>query len=99
MENSLQNYSALIKEIKELVYRRQYEAMKQVNAELIALYWDIGAKISSQQEEAGWASLWLIFWRGNCKRNFRAYRGFLPEIYGECAISIWNILPIQFCHH
>gem|GEM_PF-6121262 len=31
MENSLQEYNVFIKEIKNLIYSRQYEAMKQVN--------------------------------------------------------------------
>jgi len=53
MNNGLQDYGTFIKEIKDLVYRRQYEALRQVNAELIQLYWDIGAKITSQQEEKG----------------------------------------------
>ena len=42
MENGLAHYGSFIKEIKELIYRRQYEAMKKVNAELIQLYWEIG---------------------------------------------------------
>jgi len=47
-------YSAFIKKIKALIYRRQYEAMKQVNVELIQLYWEIGKEIDDQQNEKGW---------------------------------------------
>jgi hypothetical protein len=39
MENALTIYGTFIKEIKALIYRRQYEAMKKVNAELVQLYW------------------------------------------------------------
>ena len=35
MENGLAPYGSFIKEIKDLIYRRQYEAMKKVNIELI----------------------------------------------------------------
>ena len=38
MDNELTLYGSFIKDIKELIYRRQYEAMKYVNAELIQLY-------------------------------------------------------------
>jgi hypothetical protein len=54
MENGLAHYGPFIKEIKELIYRRQYEAMKRVNAGLIQLYWEIGEEIDRQQREQGW---------------------------------------------
>ena len=47
-------YGSFIKEIKDLIYRRQYEAMKKVNTELIQLYWEIGEEIDRQQREKGW---------------------------------------------
>jgi len=36
------DYAALLAEVKERVYSAQYEALKAVNKELVALYWDIG---------------------------------------------------------
>lgn len=44
MDKGFTEDSGFIKEIKELIYRRQYEAMKKVNAELIQLYWEIGGR-------------------------------------------------------
>ncbi len=35
-------YSAFLTEIKDRIRKAQYEALKSVNKELIALYWDIG---------------------------------------------------------
>lgn len=49
MEKGFMEYGTFVKEIKELVYRRQYEAMRRVNAELIQLYWEIGEEITRQQ--------------------------------------------------
>lgn len=43
-----------VKEIKELIYKCQYEALKSVNRELINLYWEIGKEITNQQKEKGW---------------------------------------------
>ena len=42
MNTELTLYAPFIKEIKELIYRHQYEAMKKVNIELLTLYWKIG---------------------------------------------------------
>jgi len=50
-----------IKEIKDLIYRRQYEAMKKVDTELLQLYWEIGEEVNRKQYEEGWASLLLKF--------------------------------------
>ncbi|OGL40095.1 MAG: hypothetical protein A2043_02630 [Candidatus Schekmanbacteria bacterium GWA2_38_9] len=35
-------YKTFLKEIKERIYKAQYDALKSVNKELIKLYWDIG---------------------------------------------------------
>lgn len=37
-----EEYGNLLLEIKERIRSAQYEALKAVNKELIALYWDIG---------------------------------------------------------
>jgi len=47
-------YLDLFQEIKEMVYRSQYEALKAVNKELITLYWNIGKLIKEKQQEHGW---------------------------------------------
>ena len=38
----LEAYGALLGEIKQRIQSAQYEALRAVNRELIALYWDIG---------------------------------------------------------
>jgi len=39
------DYKNFLREIKQRVHRAQYDALKVVNKELIALYWDIGRMI------------------------------------------------------
>ena len=39
------NYPALLDEIKQRIRASQYEGLKAVNKEMIALYWDIGRLI------------------------------------------------------
>lgn len=48
------DYPGLLQEIKGRIRAAQYEALKAVNKELIALYWDIGRMIAERQKEASW---------------------------------------------
>jgi predicted nuclease of restriction endonuclease-like (RecB) superfamily len=76
MENSITLYAPFIKEIKSLIYRRQYEAMKQVNAELIQLYWEIGAEIDRQQREKGWGKSVVEILSKELQKEFPGIQGF-----------------------
>jgi len=46
------DYASLLAEVKERVRAAQYAALKAVNKELVALYWDIGRLIVSRQANA-----------------------------------------------
>jgi len=46
------DYAVLLAEVKERVRSAQYEALKAVNKELVALYWDIGKLIAVRQINA-----------------------------------------------
>ena len=48
------SYPTLLREIKTRIRKAQYEALKAVNKELIALYWDIGRIIVERQQGASW---------------------------------------------
>jgi predicted nuclease of restriction endonuclease-like (RecB) superfamily len=52
--NTLANndYKTFLEEIKTKVYQSQHQALKQVNKELIALYWFIGKSIVEKQEQS-----------------------------------------------
>jgi predicted nuclease of restriction endonuclease-like (RecB) superfamily len=47
------DYAVLLAEVKERVLSAQYEAIKVVNKELVALYWDIGKLIVERQDREG----------------------------------------------
>lgn len=49
-----QAYKELFEQIKDQIYKSQYEALKAVNKELIALYTFIGSSIVERQEKYGW---------------------------------------------
>ena len=76
MENGLAPYGSFIKEIKDLIYRRQYEAMKKVNIELIQLYWEIGGEIERQQREQGWGKSVVEVLAKELQKEFQGVQGF-----------------------
>ena len=47
-------YQPFVNEIKELIQRKQFQAIKMINTETINLYWEIGEEIYRQQREKGW---------------------------------------------
>ena len=38
-------YEPLVNDIKEMIHKKHYHAMKALNAETILLYWEIGEEI------------------------------------------------------
>jgi predicted nuclease of restriction endonuclease-like (RecB) superfamily len=84
MENGVKIYGGLVKEIKELIYRHQYEAMKRVNAELIQLYWEIGEEINRQQGEKGWGKSIVDILSKELQKEF-------PGVQGFSARNLWRM--------
>ena len=82
MENGLAIYGSFIKDIKDLIYRRQYEAMKKVNVELIQLYWEIGEEIERQQREQGWGKSVVEVLVKELQKEF-------PGVQGFSARNLW----------
>ena len=84
MENGLTLYGSFIKDIKDLIYRRQYEAMKKVNIELIQLYWEIGGEIERQQREKGWGRSVVEVLAKELQKEF-------PGVQGFSATNLWRM--------
>jgi predicted nuclease of restriction endonuclease-like (RecB) superfamily len=69
------DYAGLLKEIRQRVRHAQARAVLAVNAELIRLYWDIGALIHERQSREGWGA-------GVIPRLARDLHNELPEEKG-----------------
>jgi predicted nuclease of restriction endonuclease-like (RecB) superfamily len=82
MSKDITEYISFIKYIKELIYRRQYEAMKRVNTELIQLYWEIGEEITRQQQEKGWGKSVVDVLSKELQIEF-------PGVQGFSARNLW----------
>lgn len=71
-----QAYGELFEEIKEQIYKSQYEALKAVNKELILLYTFIGSSIVQRQEEYGWGKSVVETLAKDLQKEFPGSRGY-----------------------
>ena len=92
-------YKTFFKEIKERIYKAQYDALKAVNKELINLYWDIGKSIVAKQEKLGWGKAIVETLAQDLQKSFPEYRGFPFKIYGICGSSTQHTRTIQNSNH
>jgi len=82
MDSNLITYAPFIQEIKTLIYRRQYEAMKKVNSELLQLYWEFGGEIERKQNEQGWGKSIVEVLAKELQKEF-------PGVQGFSARNLW----------
>lgn len=78
------DYTALLAEVKQRVRSAQYEALKAVNKELIALYWDIGRMIGKRQKDKGWGKSVVQGLAQDLQAEF-------PGIKGFSASNLWRM--------
>lgn len=78
----LAGYGNLLTELKARIHTAQYAALRAVNKELIALYWDIGKLIEERQETEGWGKAVV----GRLSADLRAEFG---EKSGYSGRNLW----------
>jgi len=69
-------YKVFLTEIKEKVYRSQYDALKQVNTTLIKLYWEIGKSILGKQQKHKWGKSIVENLSDGLQKEFPGINGF-----------------------
>jgi len=77
-------YSDFIVSVKQRILQSQYEALKAVNKELIALYWDIGKSIVEKQNEFGWGKSIVKNLSSELQKEFVGIKGFSER-------NLWNM--------
>ena len=77
-------YAPFIKEIKDIIYKHQYVAMKQVNIALMELYWSIGAEIDKKQKEKGWGKSVVEILSKELQKEF-------PGVQGLSSSNLWRM--------
>ena len=78
------NYSGLLSEIKERIRSAQYAALKEVNKELVGLYWDIGRMIVERQAAEGWGKSVVEQLAADLQMEF-------PGVGGFSASNLWRM--------
>ncbi len=79
-----ESYHNFLREIKERIYKSQYDALKVVNKELIGLYWDIGKRVVEKQKEHGWGKSIVEKLAEDLQKEFPGMQGFSSR-------NIWNM--------
>lgn len=77
-------YKALLEDIKQEVYRTQYEALKAVNTQLISLYTFIGKSIVERQEAYGWGKSIVESLSKDLQNEF-------PDTMGFSSRNLWRM--------
>jgi len=77
-------FKDFVTDIKNRILSSQYEALKKVNRELIALYWDIGKDIVSKQEAYGWGKSVVKNLSQELQKEFVGMKGFSER-------NLWNM--------
>jgi predicted nuclease of restriction endonuclease-like (RecB) superfamily len=70
------DYAVLLAEVKGGVRSAQYEALKAVNKELVALYWDIGKLIVERQDRECWGKSVVERLANDLQNEFSGIGGF-----------------------
>lgn len=78
------DYVVFVEDIKKRVRAAQYEALKAVNKELVALYWDIGQLIVARQKNNGWGKAIVE----NLAKDLQAE---FPGVQGFSTRNIWRM--------
>ena len=86
------DYGALLAEVKERVRSAQYAALKAVNNELVALYWDIGRLIEERQRGGTWGKAIVTTLAGDLQREFPGIQGFSTQ-------NLWYMRQFYLAYH
>lgn len=70
------DYGILLTELKTRIHAAQYAALRAVNKELLALYWDIGKLIEERQEAEGWGKAVVERLSADLRSEFGEKSGF-----------------------
>jgi predicted nuclease of restriction endonuclease-like (RecB) superfamily len=77
MENStVKIYSALLSDIKARLRQAQIKAIFSANAEMLAMYWDVGKMIHQRQQEQGWGAKIIPQLSNGLKNEISEIKGF-----------------------
>jgi len=81
----MNNYPALLKEVKDRIRQAQVKTCMSANAEMVLMYWDVGRIVASRQSAEGWGASII-------PRLAKDIRNDLPEVKGFSERNIDRML-------
>lgn len=72
-------YLEFLDQLKASIRQRQYQALRAVNRELVALYWEMGQAIHQKQEELGWGKAVVETLARDLQAEFPGRNGFSAQ--------------------
>lgn len=84
-------YAELLGAIKARIAGAQYEALKAVNKQLIALYWDIGQAIAERQKTENWGKSIVQQLANDLQLAF-------PGVGGFSSRNLWYMRNFYLCY-
>lgn len=73
------DYAAFLANLKTRIRQRQLQALRAVNQELVALYWELGESIASKQAELGWGKSVVETLARDLQAEFPGRNGFSAQ--------------------
>jgi predicted nuclease of restriction endonuclease-like (RecB) superfamily len=86
------DYGALLGEIKERIQTAQLAALRNVNRELVTLYWDIGRMIAEKQRAANWGDGVVQQLASDLRKEF-------PGVGGFSVQNLWYMRQFHLAYH
>lgn len=83
-EITSQEYGSFLYDIKQRIRKRQLQALRSVNRELVELYWEIGELIYKKQKTLGWGKSVVETLAQDLQADFPGRNGF-------SARNLWNM--------
>jgi predicted nuclease of restriction endonuclease-like (RecB) superfamily len=72
-------YPTILEELKKQIRQARLKASLAANAEMLALYWQIGKTILEQQQQAGWGAKVIANLSADLRKEFADMQGISPR--------------------
>lgn len=87
--NEIQNYTTLLRQVKQRVALAQQRAIYAANEELLRMYWDLGKMLHESQKHEGWGKKTLERLSEDMKNEYPKEKGFSVRNF-QCMMQFFN---------
>ena len=95
----VKRFDSQFSEVVKMIHQARYNAIKNVNTELVKLYWNIGEYISKKLESAEWGDAVVDQLADYIQIKHPEFKGFTRRDYTECASFMIPTVKRKLCQH